>query len=505
MTAEKYLLALNCTKFVGLLRDNGLSYLVQSTNESYTILAPRDEVLADWQEEWARLPSSGSSEMKTLLQYHFIDAFYKPDDLHDSSLVQTMLKPNKLKGQSQRLEVFKTPTEEGKLISFGNANAQGKPSEHFFGDLISVSDPINAVVIGPSIIYPVSQPLEPPSDVLQTAMTDLRLSTFVASVYAAGLDKRLKRAPATTLLAPVNQAFDDLGLVMSYLLLPSSLSELRSVVRYHFLDEVIYLNDLQQGDSLHRSLEGSDVNTDRSGNSITLRGPTINGYPASGQTTPTNLTSGDLLTATGVTHVVDQVLLPVSVHISNRKLLQGAKAETMAHLIKLANMSWILDGDSATLSTAKKNPSVLEQTYTLLAPSDHAFSRVNLTFYENNLPALRELIKLHIIPLDAQRKLKHQTESAGHPLSLQDGLQVDTLLSRRRGGTSRYGTLAFRLLGDSYLVGIKGARGTLANDWAHVTGFGRATPRLSGMEELRKGGREAPLLVHGGGVLSVSS
>jgi len=337
-------------------------------------------------------------------------------------------------------------------------------------------------------------------------MTDLHLSTFVAGIYAAGLDKHLKHTASTTLFAPINTAFDSLGAVWSCLLLPSSLQDLRAFIRYHFLNEVAYLSDLKGERSRYHTVEGSDLTVQKNHGNLTLSGPTVSGYPVSGQITAINVTSGDSLTATGVLHVIDSVMLPPTVYISNRKLLQGVKAETMASLIKLANMSsWLLDGEDPPTSFTKAR-SAIETSYTLLVPSDRAFNHVNLTYYEHNLPALKELIKLHIIPQDAQQRLKDSAfDMRGHPLSLSDGLQMDTLLSKREGGTSRYGSLAFRKMGDSFLVGIKDARGTSESNFAHIVGFGKATPRLKVDTQMLKRRGKKSLVINGGGILAVSS
>lgn len=128
LNAEKTLIALGCTRFVTLLRDAGLSNYVQDADQAYTILAPKDDVFSEWY-DWANLPSPGSSEMKTLLRYHFVEGKYGPGDLVDQALLQTALRPKKLKGESQRLQVFKSASESGELISFGNANVEGNPSE----------------------------------------------------------------------------------------------------------------------------------------------------------------------------------------------------------------------------------------------------------------------------------------------------------------------------------------------------------------------------------------
>ena len=117
----------------------------------------------------------------------------------------------------------------------------GSDTELTFSELV--------VQVGDSIIYLISSVLEPPASVINTAVSDLRLSTFVASIYAASLDQNLSTAPAVSYLVPDNSAFTSLGLVMSYLLLPTSRTELRSVIQYHAIDELVYLDDFPIGGS----------------------------------------------------------------------------------------------------------------------------------------------------------------------------------------------------------------------------------------------------------------
>jgi uncharacterized surface protein with fasciclin (FAS1) repeats len=344
------------------------------------------------------------------------------------------------------------------------------------------------VEIGSSIIYMLSQVLEPPSDVLSTAMSDLRLSTFVAAIYAANLDKQLKSAPAVTFMAPVNQAFSWLGLTMSYLLLPTSKTELRKLIRYHAVDKLAYLQDLKTAATLS-TLEGTSMYVESHGSTIALRGPALSGFPASGQLEKANLTDGNALTSTGVLHVIDQALLPPTLDISLEKLMKGAKANTMADLLRKVNMTWVIRGEAPPADFAiqkkgkwgkKKRSKMIDLTrhpsYTLLCPLDRAFNRINLTHYLNNQEALVDLLKLHIIPGEPV------FPSDGRPLLLSDDAAYDTLLSKSLGGPSKYGKVAFRQFGENeFLVGIQNARGT-NNDWAHVVSFGRATPRFSAPE-----------------------
>lgn len=140
---------------------------------------------------------------------------------------------------------------------------------------------------------------------ITTAVSDLRLSTFIASVYAASLDHLLLRQPAVTYLIPSNAAFAQTGLVMSYLLLPLARSELRQLVRYHAIDGVVYLGDFPlAGDGVKRypTLErGSEVLVEReSGNgTLRVRGPTAGGKAVNGERRDARVVEGDLLTDTG--------------------------------------------------------------------------------------------------------------------------------------------------------------------------------------------------------------
>lgn len=362
-----------------------------------------------------------------------------------------------------------------------------------------------AVFVGKSVIYLVSQVIEPPTNIIEVATSDLRLSNFVTALYAAKLDRNLKQQAAITFLAPLNDAFSKLGLVMNYLLRPQARGELKAVLRYHALNSVAYLETLRNSDNRearYDTLEGSPLFVDVSSNRtrVTLEGPTIGGFPSSGQLQPTNITESDLLTNTGVLHIVDQVLLPPTLDITIGKLLQGAKASIMPTFVEIANMTWLLEGrqpdDNATSSfsakTNKKHKHSREDqgdddsatnlpSFTLLCPTDNAFGRINVTYYMHNLEALRKLVQLHVIPSDAVERSRDPSlaPSDGRPLTLSDDATYDTLLSVNEGGSSKYGTLAFRQFGqDGWVVGIKNAKSE-SHDSARVVNFGRATPRFS--------------------------
>lgn len=547
LTAEKYLIAMNCTRFVSLLRSVNLTdYIEEPSNApvaldgqpSYTILAPRDDVFDflfrngewKWENWWKSLPSAGSESLRQLLQYHIVAGRWTQSMLKDGMLLGTELRSDLLNGERQRLAVsikeepdmydddLRLLDENHDLIGFAGASVIGPP-----------------VKVGDSIIYLLRSVLAPPSSLITTAVVDLRLSTFVASIYAAAYEKTLDKTPAITYLAPRNDAFEKLGLVMSYLLLPEARTELREMLSYHAIDDIYYLSDFPNvGSHQYPTLSDDTIYVERSSNdsSLFVHGPTVGGLPANGDVRDAHIVEGDNLLSSGVLHIVDQVELPPTVDVGIAKLLKGARASTMARLLTAANMSWVLEGDpppgapserldglhfDASLvieeddvdvakkkhkKSKKKIRKHLRQTssekaYTLLCPTDRALSRINLTYYLDHPEALRELVNLHVLPTSAFAEL----EDDGRPLVLDDETTYASMLDKAQGGTSSYGVLGFRRWAtDSYIVGVRGARGAqAANDWARVVAWGRATPRLFADAE---GTRR---LAMGGGVLLIDS
>jgi uncharacterized surface protein with fasciclin (FAS1) repeats len=185
LTAEKYLLALDCTKFVELLHSVNLSHYVEipsrhqdtsvplpdplphssssqrafdstPAKEGYTILALKDSLL-DSSSSFPRLltlpsfPAPGSPELASLLSYHILPTKLTPRRLRDGMLMGTELRPDSLKGERQRLSISVQDEEGGEgegwdkrtrgiggkkkkkgeekevVIGFGNANAIAEP------------------------------------------------------------------------------------------------------------------------------------------------------------------------------------------------------------------------------------------------------------------------------------------------------------------------------------------------------------------------------------------
>lgn len=124
-------MALNCTRFVSLLDSVNLTNLINDTNAKYTILAPRDDIIAIFDDP--AFPPAGSDELKKLLHYHFVPGNWTPSKLKHGTLLKTALKEPGLNNMSQVLpvEIHSDDKETGaRSIRFGGAGIIGDPGMH---------------------------------------------------------------------------------------------------------------------------------------------------------------------------------------------------------------------------------------------------------------------------------------------------------------------------------------------------------------------------------------
>lgn len=533
VTAEKYLLALNCTNFVSLLRSVSLSGLVNDTSASYTILAPRDDVLSVYSRA-DPFPPAGSEDLAKYLKYHFLPGKWTPDNLRDGMLMETALDEEGLAGKSQVLRVG--VSHDAKTLSFGGAGVVGKgPSEYNSLFVLNhlkkyLLHKINFIVeINNTIIYFITKPLVPPSDVWETALPSLQFSTFIASAFSTSLAETLKTTPATTFLIPQNKAFEKLGLVAKYLLRSTNgaKSDLERVIQHHVVSGVEYAQALIKGtQKTYPTLEGSDLHMQKADDGTLWISPsggwnniqgrvlaTANAGDTSKSTTP-NSPVADLLTSTGVIQEVDAVFIPRSVDISLEKLAEAADGSTMTGLVTRAGLGWILNGTKPPAESGlgewneflrwkdvEKNRDRRQQGIVLddvvgwvfLCPIESAFKEVNMTRLLTDRDGMRRLVAQHLIPIVVPPPSKPKSlffnrvlakvapsfssPEAYRPIALDNKATYSTILSQ----SSFYGDITFRWADEDdkskgYIVGIKDARGTNgAHDWANVLAWGRST------------------------------
>ncbi|EIN14096.1 FAS1 domain-containing protein [Punctularia strigosozonata HHB-11173 SS5] len=460
LTPEKYLLALNCTSFVSLLHSVNLTSLINDTTAEYTILAPKDDIISVFGDD--ELPNPGTEELKRLLQYHFIPKKWKQGKLQDGMLLETALKERGLDGGRQVL-----------AIEVNDADKKGKvESSVRFGGAGVIGDPVE---VKNALFYFVSRPLTPPVDALQTALPSLDLSTFLAAVFSTNMAELLKTVRRTSFMIPHNDAFKRVGgLVSAYLLTESSKTDLKRVITHHIIAGVEYADSLVNGSThTYPTLEGSDVRVER------IKDGTVYLSPSGGWSNmKSELAPRNMLTQTGVVHEVSDLFIPRSVQLTVGKLVKAAQGTIMATMLSKVGMEWILNGTSPPADSPWADEQFKGVAWTLLCPTDSSFKGINLTRLYADLDQLRDIVGQHIIPTYSTTPAEGSDETVfsalnnNQPLLISDAVTYSTLLTK----FSSYGDVVFRDQEGTYIIGIKGARGTPAvEDWANVLSWGRTT------------------------------
>ncbi|TBU62070.1 FAS1 domain-containing protein [Dichomitus squalens] len=464
LTPEKYLLALNCTEFVSLIHSVDLGHMINDMEATYTILAPRDDVIKIFGRD--ELPHRGSEELKRFLQYHFIPGKWSPKKFENGMLVETALEEAGLAGgrQVMNVEVDEKKGSQAKAIRFAGAGVMGEQVE-----------PNNTN----TVIYFISHPVTPPADVLETALPNLEFSSFIAAIFSTNLGEELKTTPKTTLLLPPNGAFKRLGLLVSnHLLSSSAKADLERVIRHHTLLGVDYANALVNGSTrTFRTLEGSDVAVDRVGANRTVIFTPSGGW----EDMQSGLVPKNMLTETGVIHQVTDIMIPRSVQLTVGKLVRAAKGTTMSTMLVKAGFEWVLNGTAPPEGSKWDEMGLGGSGWTLLCPTDDAFNSINLTALYSDEERLKDIVAQHLIPTPTNPT---SSPAAGiidtfvnnRPLPLDDSASYTTLHS----SSSAYGDIIIRVLDGgkepATVVGIKGARGKDGEqEWARVVAWGRST------------------------------
>lgn len=322
------------------------------------------------------------------------------------------------------------------------------------------------------IIYPISTALDLPRDALSRLPVNLDLSTFVASLYASDADHVIGKAHGITLFAPTNEAFSRLGLTAKYLLQPESKEKLEQVVTYHAVRGIFYENSTSEGEHRESTLSsGSTITLNKTADGFFLRGS--GAADGEDRSVIAKVIESDILISNGVIHTIDRVEIPNSVEITNKDLLSAEGTTTLLHLLDLANLTKrVLEG------LDKKTP------YTILAPTDRAFGKLDISRLLGNPDKLLAIARLHILPIALPRldlgevkdsgyrfgifgKNKDDKKRDDHPNVPYIGADIPTLLD------DEYVVISKNVLG-GYSVKVKGtiAEGSDVLDIGHSTSGG---------------------------------
>lgn len=322
--------------------------------------------------------------------------------------------------------------------------------------------------------------MTPPVDHLQTALPNLDLSTFLASIFSTTLANEIKSQPRTTLLVPHNRAFARLGgLVSDYLLRASSRIDLERIILHHTINGVEYAQTLLNGSAqTYPTLEGSDVHIDRFPNGSIILNPS-GGW--AGMTTAANPVN--LLSKTGVIHELSDIMIPRSVDINVGKLARAGKATTMLSILTRAGFDWIMNGTAPPDGTPWADKGLTGTGWTLLCPTDDSFESENLTELYSDNGRMVEIVSQHLVQSASASVALVAPDMLNNnrPLLLKDLATYPTLLSSDRSYDTR-GDVVIREqrkpdgTGSEYIVGINNARGGDGGKYsARVLSWGRAT------------------------------
>jgi transforming growth factor-beta-induced protein len=233
-----------------------------SSEGPFTVFAPTDAAFAALPAGTLDAVLADTELLTSILLYHVVPGRVLASDLSDGQVVTTV------EGRPVRVTLG------------GGARVNG------------VNIVITDVAASNGVIHVIDRVLLPVEDNVETAVA-AGFETLVAAVQAAGLEDALRAPGPFTIFAPTDAAFAALpeGALEALLNDPDALA---GVLTYHVVPGRVFASDLSEG------LEAT-----------TLAGGTLTFTLADGaRVNGTGIVAADVLTANGVIHVIDEVLLP---------------------------------------------------------------------------------------------------------------------------------------------------------------------------------------------------
>lgn len=136
----------------------------------------------------------------------------------------------------------------------------------------------------------------PSKNIVENAAGSSDHTTLVAAVKAADLAATLSGAGPFTVFAPTNAAFDKVPkATLESLLTPEKKADLSKILTYHVVPGALKAADLKDGQKL-TTVQGQELTVSVKDGKVMVNGATV--------------TTADVISSNGVTHVVDAVLMP---------------------------------------------------------------------------------------------------------------------------------------------------------------------------------------------------
>ena len=136
----------------------------------------------------------------------------------------------------------------------------------------------------------------PSKNIVENAVGSSDHTTLVAAVKAAGLVETLSGTGPFTVFAPTNAAFDKLPAgTVDELVKPENKEKLTSILTLHVVPGALRAKDLKDGQTL-KSVNGETLTVSKKSGMVMINGA--------------HVSTADVISSNGVTHVIDTVILP---------------------------------------------------------------------------------------------------------------------------------------------------------------------------------------------------
>lgn len=136
----------------------------------------------------------------------------------------------------------------------------------------------------------------PSKNIVENAMNSKDHTTLVAAIKEAGLVETLSGPGPFTVFAPTNEAFDKIPkATLDNLMKPAMKADLTKILTYHVVPGTLKAADLKDGMEL-TTVQGEKLKVSVKDGKVMINGATV--------------TIPDIMDSNGVTHVIDQVLMP---------------------------------------------------------------------------------------------------------------------------------------------------------------------------------------------------
>ncbi len=345
-------------------------------NGTFTVFAPTDAAFSALLTalDASSLDDIADDDLRTVLEYHVISgSALLSTDLSDGATAATV------QGSSVTVSI------SGSTISIDNATVSTADIEAVNG-IIHIVD----AVLVPSGVEVIAQ------DIVDIAAATSDLSSLVSALtkFDDLVETLANQNGSFTVFAPTNEAFTNLLAAIGQTSIddvPESV--LRRILEYHVVSGAELLSSGLSNGATAATVLGDDITVGVAGSAVTINS--------------SNVTTADVVTANGVVHIIDAVLVPeLEVSILNTVVQPAYFSKNFTILteaVVTAELLTTLTDESASL--------------TVFAPDNDAFEEIGIT-------SLEGLTKADLEPILLYHVLGSKVMEAGLPAT---GSAVTTL------------------------------------------------------------------------------